>query len=206
MTNKEILMYLQQNIHTVIMASNDENGNPVTCAIDIMLYENERLYFLTARGKEFYNRLIRNPHISLTGLKGETTLTSISISLQGKVRNIGQKNLEKIFIENSYMKQIYPTKESQDVLEVFEIYEAQGEYFDLSQKPIFRQAFEIGDINLKQRGYFINKNCLGCNICYEFCPQKCIDISKVPVTIEQNHCLHCGKCKEVCPYNAIERR
>lgn len=206
MTNKEILMYLQQNIHTVIMASNDENGNPVTCAIDIMLYENERLYFLTARGKAFYNRLIRNPYISLTGLKGETTLTSISISLQGKVRNIGHKNLEKIFLENFYMKQIYPTKESQDVLEVFEIYEAQGEYFDLSQKPIFRQAFEMGDIKSKHIGYFINKNCLGCNICYEVCPQKCIDISKVPVSIKQNNCLHCGKCREVCPCNAIERR
>ena len=206
MTSKEILMYLQQNIHTVIMASNDENGNPITCAIDIMLYENERLYFLTARGKEFYNRLISNQYISLTGLKGDTTLTSISISLQGKVRNIGHKNLEKIFLKNSYMTQIYPSKESRDILEVFEIYEAQGEYFDLSQKPIFRQAFEIGDINLKHTGYFINTNCVGCNKCYEICPQKCIDISKVPVMIQQSHCLHCGKCREVCLYNAIERR
>ena len=33
------------------------NGEPVTCAIDIMDYDTDGLYFLTAKGKNFYNRL-----------------------------------------------------------------------------------------------------------------------------------------------------
>ncbi|WRK56081.1 4Fe-4S binding protein [Coprobacillaceae bacterium CR2/5/TPMF4] len=30
-----------------------------------------------------------------------------------------------------------------------------------------------------------------------------MDISRIPVTIKQEHCLHCGKCKEICPQKAI---
>lgn len=206
MKNDEIIEYLQQHIHTVVIASNDESKNPVTCAIDLMLYENGKLYFLTAKGKDFYNRLMKNPYISLTGIKGDTTMNSISVSLQGTLRNIKQRKLDKIFLENPYMNEIYPTKIARDVLNVFEIFEAQGEYFDLSQKPIFRQRFSIGDMQLKHTGYFVNTNCIGCTLCYENCPQKCIDIAIIPVTILQEHCLHCGKCKDVCPYHAVERK
>ena len=48
--------------------------------------------------------------------------------------------------------------------------------------------------------------CIGCKLCYSKCPQKCIDISKKPVVIRQEHCLHCGNCYEICPARAIERR
>ena len=57
--------------------------------------------------------------------------------------------------------------------------------------------------------YFLTatgKECIGCKLCYSVCPQKCIDISSVPVTINQNHCLHCGRCAEICPKQCIEKR
>ena len=57
-----------------------------------------------------------------------------------------------------------------------------------------------------ETGYFIGKECIGCKLCYSVCPQKCIDISSVPVTINQNHCLHCGRCAEICPKQCIEKR
>ncbi|MBC5649913.1 MULTISPECIES: 4Fe-4S binding protein [Blautia] len=47
---------------------------------------------------------------------------------------------------------------------------------------------------------------MGCKLCYSVCPQKCIDISKIPVEIDQNHCLHCGRCVETCPAQAIMKR
>lgn len=31
-----------------------------------------------------------------------------------------------------------------------------------------------------------NDGCIGCKLCYSVCPQKCIDISKIPVEIDQN--------------------
>ena len=94
MKTHEILKILQEDIHTTIMATIDENGYPHTCAIDLMLLENNKLYFLTARGKNFYQRLMNNSHIALTGLKGKETMSSIAISLKGKIRNIGHDRLE----------------------------------------------------------------------------------------------------------------
>lgn len=55
-------------------------------------------------------------------------------------------------------------------------------------------------------GYYIGKDCIGCKLCYSVCPQKCIDISSVPVVINQNHCLHCGRCAEICPKQCIVKR
>ena len=42
--------YIVNTIHTVIAATTDKNGLPVTCAIDIMDCDDDGLYFLTAKG------------------------------------------------------------------------------------------------------------------------------------------------------------
>lgn len=204
METSDILKIIQQNIHTVIIATVDQSGKPCTCAIDLMLLEKESLFFLTARGKAFYQRLMDHPYIALTGLKGDNTMPSIAISLQGKVKNRGQQKIDEIFEKNPYMKDIYPDLSSRDVLEVFEIVECHGEYFDLSQKPIMRQKFSVHE-QIAQDGYTVKEGCIRCQLCYSVCPQKCIDISQKPVKIIQEHCLHCGKCAEICPKQVIER-
>ncbi|WP_294578678.1 4Fe-4S binding protein [uncultured Thomasclavelia sp.] len=203
MERGKILQILQQDIHTVIMATSDLQGKVYTCAIDLMLLENESLYFLTARGKSFYQRLMNNHYVALTGLKGEDTMSSIAISLQGKVKNIGHDKLALIFQENPYMQEIYPDEIARDVLEVFEIYQYDLEYFDLSQKPIYRQSFSVNQ-EKKEQGYFVNQQCVKCLKCVTVCPQNCININDERVTIVQDHCLHCGKCQEVCKYQAID--
>lgn len=204
MITHDILKILQEDIHTTVVATIDDKGMPYTCAIDMMLLEDNYLYFLTARGKSFYQRLMSHPRIALTGLKGEDTMSSIAISMQGKVKNMGHEKLQDIFEKNTYMNQIYPNQQARDALEVFQIYEYNGEYFDLSQKPIFRQSFSVGN-KIKHYEYVITNKCIGCLECYHVCPQKCIDITIQPVIIQQNHCLHCGKCYEVCPVQAIKK-
>ena len=57
MTAIEVLNYLQQEIHTTVVATTDKEGLPVTCAIDMMDADEKGLYFLTAKGKSFYNRV-----------------------------------------------------------------------------------------------------------------------------------------------------
>lgn len=201
---QEILKQLVEDIHSVIIATLDENHLPVTCAIDLMLYQNDKIYFLTARGKSFYQRLMQHQTIALTGIKGTQTMDSIAISLQGQIKNIGHEKLQEIFLHNPYMKEIYPHLASQDVLEVFEIYKGSGEYFDLSQKPIFRQSFSIGEENDSlESPYAIRSTCNGCLACYDVCPQQCIEATTIPITIQWQHCLHCGKCIEICPQKAI---
>ena len=73
MTTQEILNILQSDIHSVVFATLDEHGLPQTCVIDLMLADDDGLYFLTAKGKAFYRRLMAKPFVSLSGMKGGDT-------------------------------------------------------------------------------------------------------------------------------------
>ena len=162
------------------------------------------LFFLTARGKGFYKRLKRRGYMALTGIKGTDTLSCAAISLRGKVRELGAEKIPEMFEKNPYMKEIYPTKESRRTLTVFQLYEGNGEWFDLSQKPMERFSFAFGQAASKpEEYYYITDACTGCQRCEAVCPQKCIDISGVPAVIRQIHCLHCGSCRMICPQNAV---
>ena len=104
------------------------------------------------------------------------------------------------------MNEIYPTEESRQALTVFRLYEGSGEWFDLSQKPIERAAFTIGNKREEAQGYEITQKCIGCKACQIVCPQNCIDFTLIPAVIKQENCLHCGNCFTVCPQKAVVRR
>lgn len=206
MTVKDLLSFIVDKIHTVIVATVDNDGLPVTCAIDMMYSDENGLYFLTAKGKKFYDRLIKKEYLSFTAMKGEDTMSSVAVSVRGKVRETGSQMLPLLFEKNPYMNEIYPTEESRKALTVFQIYEGVGEWFDLSKKPIERFVLEFGGAEAKQSGYFISESCIGCGNCLTVCPQNCIELKEPPAAIHQNNCLHCGNCINICPVNAIERR
>lgn len=198
--------YIVNDIHTVIAATTDKKGLPVTCAIDIMDCDDDGLYFLTAKGKGFYDRLTRNKYVSFTGVKGEDTMNMTAVSVRGKVTETGSERLPRLFEKNPYMAEIYPTEDSRKALSVFCIYDGEGEWFDLSKKPIERRSFTIGCGKVTDKGYFITEKCTGCGKCLAVCPQSCIDKgSPKPYNIRQNNCLHCGGCFEICPVGAVER-
>lgn len=203
MTKKEILDILTKEIHSTVFATIDHDGLPQTCVIDIMMADDDGLYFLTAKGKSFYERLMDKPFVAISGMKGADTLSTIAISIRGNVRNIGKKYLREIFDTNPYMNKIYPTKSSQDALEVFQLYKGEGEYFDLSQLPPFRQGFSFGGEVVHETGYKIEpQKCIGCDICIGVCPVHCID-EDIPRKIDSHKCLHCGNCYRECPANAV---
>ena len=139
-------------------------------------------------------------------MKGSNTLSCVAVSVSGKAQEIGSEPLEKLFEKNSYMKEIYPTEQSRKALTVFRIYEGNGEWFDLSKKPIERAPFTFGNEQNTNQGYEIGDSCVGCKACEPVCPQNCIDFSTVPAKIIQNNCLHCGNCMTVCPNNAVIKR
>lgn len=141
----DFLKFIQEQIHTTVVATNNDQGLPVTCAIDIMDYDENGLYFLTAKGKNFYKRLKANGYLSLTGIKGNNTMSCIAVSVCGKVKEIGSERLQRLLDKNPYMYEIYPTEQSRSALTVFCLYEGQGEWFDLSKKPIERFSFSFGE-------------------------------------------------------------
>ena len=82
MTTLEILHSLQSEIHSAVFATLDDRGLPQTCVIDLMLADEGGLYFLTAKGKSFYERLMARPFAALSGMKGGDTLSTVAISLR----------------------------------------------------------------------------------------------------------------------------
>lgn len=201
--SEKYFIFLVNEIHTAVVATVDDDNLPVTAAIDMMDCDGESLYFLTAKGKNFYDRLTKRKFLALTAIKGEDTMSSIAISIRGKVRELGYGKIPELFEKNPYMHDIYPTKESMQALTVFQIYEGTGEWFDLSKKPIERDSFSFGAADTKTEGFFISNACIGCGNCMEVCPQNCISDESLPFYIKQENCLHCGNCETVCPVDAV---
>ena len=88
MESKDYLAYLVEEIHTTVVATVDDAGLPVTAAIDMMDADEGGVYFLTARGKGFYDRLKKRGVLALTGMKGEDTMHCAALSIRGKVREL----------------------------------------------------------------------------------------------------------------------
>ena len=200
------LEFLEKQIHSVVMATVDDDGLPVTCAMDIMDSDENGLYFLTAKGKGLYDRLKKNGYVALTGIKGGDTMSRVAVSIRGRIREIGPAHLQRLFAKNEYMEEIYPSESSREALTVFCLFEGNGEWFDLSKKPIERVSFPIGGGQKEEQGYEITEQCIGCRSCKAACPQDCIDFTATPARIIQKHCLHCGNCLTVCPHNAVIRK
>lgn len=206
MEAKDYLAYIVNEIHTTIVATVDDEGLPVTAAIDMMDSDENGLYFLTAKGKGFYDRLKKRGFLALTAIKGQDTMSSVAVSVRGKVRELGYELIPALFEKNPYMHQIYPTEDTMHALTVFQIHEGTGEWFDLSKRPIERASFTFGGAQEKTEGFFIQDACIGCGSCLPVCPQKCISTGSIPFCIEQEHCLHCGNCLTACPVGAVKKR
>ena len=145
METKDYLRILREEIHSTVIATVDKDGRPVTRVIDIMLTDENSLYFITAKGKAFYAQLMENPYVAISGMcGGEGTMNKKAVSIRGKAVNIGSARLKEVFQKNPYMAEIYPQEESRTALEVFQVAEGTGEFFDLSVKPIFRDTFVLG--------------------------------------------------------------
>lgn len=204
MTAKDYFDLIVSQIHTTVAATVDDDGLPVTCVIDMMHADENGLYFLTAKGKRFYQRLKAQGYLAFSGVKGEDTMHAAAISVRGRVREVGAEMLPLLLAKNPYMHEIYPTAESRQALTVFQIFAGSGEWFDLSKKPIERDSFTFGGGEKKASGYMVTGDCIGCGTCLQNCPQRCIDMSAFKAVIRQAHCLHCGNCAAVCPVGAVK--
>lgn len=124
METKEYLKILKDEIHSTVFATVDDNGFPQARVIDIMLVDDNSLYFITAKGKEFYHQLMDKKYAAVSGMtSGNGSLNKKAISLRGRVKNVGQELLDKVFEQNPYMCDIYSSEESRIALKVFQLYE-----------------------------------------------------------------------------------
>ena len=201
MAEANYLKVLVEDVHSTAVATIGADGRPQTRIIDMMLWDAQGVYFLTARGKAFFQQLMDQRFIAVSATKDKK-----AVSLRGKVRGIGHQKLDEVFEKNAYMQAIYPGN-TRDTLEVFHLYEAEGEFFDIGDPSnVTRASIVIGGAGLTESGYFIGDGCIGCKLCHTACPQQCIDVSGIPAVIDQNHCLRCGRCTEACAQRAIAQK
>lgn len=140
----DYLKTLVEDIHSVVVATVEEAGNPHTAVMDMMLEDGKTVYFLTADFKPLFKRLREDEQVSVTGMtQGAGTMDRMSISLAGRVEFLGQNGLKDLMDANPYMYDIYPTAEGQGHLQVFRFKEAVGEVFDLRQLPPRKEVFKI---------------------------------------------------------------
>ena len=107
------------------------------------------MYFLTAKGKAFYAQLIEQGYVAISATKDKK-----AVSLRGRIQNIHSEKLDEIFEKNPYMQKIYPG-DTRAALEVFRVYEAEGECIDITRIPAVIDQHQ----------------CLHCGRCAETCPR-----------------------------------
>lgn len=174
-----------------------EDGKPYVRIADVMLIEDEKIYFTTARGKSFYRQLRETPYVALTGM--DKNYRSIRVS--GPVEMVDRVYVDKIFEANPMMNDLYEG-EKRDILEGFCIYKGVGEIFDLSTTPPSRERFAFGGEEVRPAGFKITEDCIACGICKDCCPENAIEEGEIYRIVEER-CIECGRCYENCPHNAI---
>lgn len=193
-----------QYVGVLAFATVDGQGNPQVRNISAIHYEPDAIYFFTARGKDFCQELLSDGRVQVLGYTKYKEMIRLSAKAVPAPQDEQQKWIDTIFAEQPYLSNVYPG-ETRKIGIVFEIRQAQIEYFNLGVHPIFRESYSIGNGEIVPKGYQITDACVGCGTCVRSCPQSCI-VPGQPFHIQQEHCLHCGNCYENCPVKAVERR
>ena len=193
-------------VGVLAFATVDAQGNPQVRNISVVHYEPDALYFFTARGKDFCRELLEDGRVQILGYTRYKEMIRLSAQAKPVSQGEQQKCIDTIFREQPYLENVYPGN-TREIGIVFEIRDAQIEYFHLGVHPIFRETYVIGNGRAKEKGYRITDSCIECGTCASVCPQGCITPGDAgtPYHISPEHCLHCGNCSEHCPVSAIER-
>lgn len=190
-------------VGVLAFATVDEKGGPQIRNISAIHYEPEAIYFFTARGKEFARQLERDGRVQILGYTKYKEMIRLSAKVAPSPEKEQKKWMNIIFKEQPYLKNVYPDT-TREIGIIYEIKNAQIEYFNLGVSPIFRETYTMGTSHAEKKGYVVTDKCIGCGTCLQHCPQRCM-ISGEQFEIQQEHCLHCGSCFAHCPVGAVER-
>ncbi|MFR2885690.1 MAG: pyridoxamine 5'-phosphate oxidase family protein [Merdibacter sp.] len=79
--NKAQILQELRKIKDVAFATVDSEGRPQVRIIDVMLADEETIYFCTARGKAFYHQLCEGGYVAVSGLNKQ-----FQIRISGKAK------------------------------------------------------------------------------------------------------------------------
>lgn len=185
-------------------ATVDREGNPQIRCISAIHFEEDGFYFFTARGKDFCSELLENGKVQILAYTRFKEMIRLSAKAVPVPESEQEEKIGRIFAEQPYLANVYPG-DTRKIGIVFQVRDAEMEYFHLGVNPIFRESYTLGTGTITEKGYWITERCIGCGKCQKSCPQRCI-AQGTPYRIQQEHCLHCGSCYENCPVKAVLKR
>ena len=191
-------------VGVLAFATVNKSGAPQIRNISAIHFEPDRLYFFTARGKDFCDELLRDGRVQILGYTKYKEMIRLSAKTVPAEAEKQSEYIDAIFQEQPYLSNVYPG-DTRKIGIIFEITNAAIEYFHLGVNPIFRENYVLGDGVIAPKGYQITQACIGCGKCVKNCPQNCIERGS-PYRIRQENCLHCGACYEGCPAHAVEKQ
>ncbi len=197
-TNKYLT--LLREIKSVSFATVSEAGLPEVRIADVMIVLDNKIYFVTARGKDFGQQLEKQPYVAVSGMTKDYQM----IKLKGPVKRLGREWVDRIIAENPMVGDIYPGK-TREILEAYCLYEGKGSFFDLSTHPVHTIPFGVGESPASFIRPQIDNSCIQCGLCQEYCPTSCIQPG-TPYHIDVSTCMNCGACLEKCPVQAIKKQ
>ena len=143
-----------QYIGVLAFATVDSGGNPQVRNISAIHYEEDALYFFTARGKEFCKELLDDGRVQILGYTKYKEMIRLSAKAEPAAESEQKKWMDAVFDEQPYLSNVYPG-DTRNIGIIFQIKDAQIEYFHLGVNPIFRETYVIGRGISAAKGYQI---------------------------------------------------
>ncbi|MBO6117157.1 MAG: 4Fe-4S binding protein [Bacteroidales bacterium] len=187
--------------YILTFATVDKEQNPQVRYISAVHWEQNEMYFYTARGKNFSSQLLENGKVQIICYTQNKEMIRLSAKAEKASDEEQAKIKDIIFEEQPYLINVYPGQ-TREIGIIFHIKDCTIEYFNLGVHPIHRLYFDIGKARHRSKGFYITDECIACGTCQACCPQGVIHAGDI-YSIGQDHCLHCGNCFEHCPTDAI---
>lgn len=112
------------------------------------------------------------------------------IRLSGRAYAVAQEEqdkwMDRIFEEQPYLANVYPG-DTRSIGIVFCIDAAEVEYFNLGINPIFRDTYRLGNVTIKEHGYYINR-------CMHRVRHLC---GELPAELHHSGCTICDRAKSL---------
>lgn len=103
--NAQKCLEILRKIKDVSFATVDEKGLPQVRIIDVIIVEDEKLYFCTARGKDFYKQLLNDHYVAISAMNEKyqmVRLSGIAEKLEDQTYWIDQKERRMIMLQNMW--------------------------------------------------------------------------------------------------------
>ncbi len=118
---KEIMSILE-DMKVAVFATVDKDGLPHARHAHIGVANEKGIFFMTSSTTNFYQQMVDTGHVAITAMSQEDYLIQV-IRVEGRVKQVGRDRLEELLEGNPYVSYVYPSKEEQDGVQVFQLYE-----------------------------------------------------------------------------------